>query len=91
MQPRGFVPMMRSDLERQAYTKPLLTIWQRRGLWLLILCWALASAHFWHWWLRPETVNAADGWIGWAKFGLISVLLGWVWFLQGFFLVSTAE
>lgn len=82
----GSVCVMQPDRTSTTYTRPLLTRGQRSWLWLLILCWAGASVYFWSWWLRLEHVDQAAGWIGWAKFGLITALTGWIWFLQGFFL-----
>lgn len=46
----------------------------------LIGLWVLATLWFWTWWLRPEHVEY------WPRFLIVSVLIGWITFLQAFFI-----
>jgi cellulose synthase (UDP-forming) len=47
----------------------------------IALAWAIAAAIFWHWWLEPGHATG-DG-----RYALVTALLAWVFFLQGFFLL----
>lgn len=63
------------------FLEPLIAhaaLWRYR---VLILLWAGALVWFWAWWLRPEHVG--DPW----RYGLVTALLGWLTFLQGYFVV----
>ena len=54
----------------------------RRWLYRLItLTWFGAAAMFWHWWLQPGHATG-DG-----RYLFITMLLMWLFFLQGFFLI----
>jgi len=77
---------MPHDPPRTDFLKPLLTRGQRTALWFLVLLWAVASVYFWQWWLRIEHVDQADGLTGWLRYLVVTLLMGWVWFLQAFFL-----
>lgn len=59
---------------------PLLSKTQRKWHLFLVFLWAAATLWFWAWWLRPEHVDY------WLRFLVISALIGWVTFLQGFFI-----
>ena len=69
------------------YLAPLLSPTQYRRQLLLSLLWAAAALWFWIWWLNPAHVDTEAGWTGWLKFGIVSVLVAWITFLQAFFLV----
>jgi cellulose synthase (UDP-forming) len=55
------------------------------GAWLryfgLTVFWALTAMWFWQWWLRPEHVSNLPG------FALSTLLLGWIYFLQLYFVI----
>ena len=54
----------------------------RRPLYRAITAaWLVAAGVFWHWWLQPGHATG-DG-----RYALATVLLAWVFFLQGFFLI----
>lgn len=59
---------------------PLLLPSERRWHGVLVIVWTVATAWFWVWWLRPEHVDY------WPRFLLVSALIGWITFLQGFFI-----
>ena len=61
------------------FLRPVLTGQLRVKYALLVLLWAAATLYFWQWWLRPEHV------IGGARYGLVTVIVGWVFFLQLYF------
>ncbi len=60
---------------------PLLGGRARWGFLLLALVWLLTAVYFWQWWLRPE--HNIDP----LRYGVVTVLVGWVFFLQAFFVV----
>ena len=47
----------------------------------IALAWAIAAANFWHWWLQPGHATG-DG-----RYAVVTALLVWVFYLQGFFLL----
>lgn len=47
---------------------------------VLVVLWLLATVWFWSWWLRPEHVDY------WPRYLVISGLIGWITFLQAFFI-----
>ena len=54
---------------------------RRRWIYRLITAaWLIASGVFWHWWLQPGHAT------GDLRYVLVTLLLFWVFFLQGFFL-----
>ena len=59
----------------------LLSPRERRLHHVLVALWLLAAVWFWAWWLRPEHVDY------WPRFVIVSVLIGWITFLQAFFIV----
>ncbi|MFN6924560.1 MAG: glycosyltransferase [Tabrizicola sp.] len=65
---------------------PLLSVPERRWLQLLTGLWIAAALWFWIWWLNPSHVDGSAGWVGWLKFGIVSLLIAWITFLQAFFL-----
>lgn len=46
----------------------------------LITVWTIATVWFWAWWLQPEHIDYVPRFIG------VSVLIGWITFLQAFFI-----
>ncbi len=54
---------------------------RRRVYRAITLAWLVSVAVFWHWWLQPGHATG-DG-----RYALITALLLWIYFLQGFFLV----
>ena len=47
---------------------------------ILVTLWVMATVWFWAWWLRPEHVEY------WPRFIVVSALIGWITFLQAFFI-----
>lgn len=74
---------MRHD-RPSAWLIPLLSPAEQSWLKLLTALWVAAALWFWAWWLNPAHVDA--GWTGLAKFGIVTLILGWITFLQAFFL-----
>lgn len=63
------------------FTRPLLMGRTRLKYHFLSLGWLLAAFWFWSWWLQPEHVLPGAG------YWIITVCLGWLFFLQGFFIL----
>lgn len=72
---------------RSPYLTPLLSPAEYYWQLLLSVIWAAAALWFWIWWLDPAHIDVEAGWVGWLKFGVVSVLIAWITFLQAFFLV----
>nr|WP_254813811.1 glycosyltransferase family 2 protein [Rhodovulum sp. ES.010] len=45
-----------------------------------VLLWAATVLYFWSWWFQPEHN------IGWVRYGIITLAVGWIMFLQLYFL-----
>jgi len=60
---------------------PAIPARRRPVYWAITLAWVGAAAVFWHWWLQPG--HATGDW----RYALVTALLVWVFFLQGFFLI----
>lgn len=76
---------MRREVD-SPYLAPLLSPAEYKGQSLLAIFWAAAALWFWFWWLDPSNVDVGAGWFGWFKFAVVSLLIGWITFLQAFFL-----
>ena len=59
---------------------PILTRWQQLKYAVGITLWLLGVIFFWQWWLQPSNN------IGWIRYLFISVGMGWIFFLQFYFL-----
>jgi cellulose synthase (UDP-forming) len=59
---------------------PLLSPRERMLHRVLIALWLVATLWFWVWWLRPEHIEQ------WPRYLVISGLIGWITFLQIFFI-----
>lgn len=65
---------------QDAFMAPLTTGWARAKYLALAGLWALAALFFWVWWLRP------DHDIGAVRYWIATACLGWIFFLQAFFI-----
>lgn len=65
---------------QDAFMAPLTTGWARAKYQALAGLWALAALFFWVWWLRP------DHDIGAVRYWIATACLGWIFFLQAFFI-----
>lgn len=63
------------------YLAPVLTGALRWKYLTLALLWAAATYFFWEWWLRPSNVLDV------TRYALITVSLGWIYFLQAYFVL----
>ena len=63
-----------------SYLAPILTGRMRVKYMAANLIWLASAAYFWAWWLQPE--HGGEG----ARFVLLTLCLGWISFLQLFFL-----
>ncbi len=60
---------------------PLLGPRERKLHLVLVVLWLAATLWFWSWWLQPEHIEY------WPRYLVVSALIGWITFLQGFFIV----
>ena len=70
---------MRSPEPPVSYLKSVHSRWAMVVYSVLILCWLGAALFFWQWWLTPAHIEHA------ARFWVVSGLLGWISFLQLYF------
>lgn len=66
---------------RRSYLAPLLSGRARRKYLVAAAAWLVAAIFFWSWWLQPAHN------IGTGRYALATACLGWIFFLQAYFLV----
>lgn len=70
----------RTDFDAQFYQRPILTGWKRVKYLVLISFWAVLALFFWVWWLNPaNNINT-------TRYLIVTLGLGWLYFLQIYFL-----
>ena len=74
---------MPSPDPKPPFLAPIIAGPRRLILWLLVVLWALATIWFWAWWFSPGHIESV-----W-RYTLVSVLLGWLTFLQCYFVFFT--
>ena len=62
------------------FLRPILTGAVRRRYLGMVAVWVLASVYFWQWWLQPSHIGEP------VRFVLLTVLIGWVYLLQVYFI-----
>ncbi len=62
------------------FLKPIMGTGSRIKYSVLLICWLASAAFFWIWWLTPEHN------IGAFRFAIVSAGMGWIYFLQFYFL-----
>lgn len=63
------------------YLAPILTGRSRVKYIVAAVFWAVSAVFFWGWWLQPSHMIEP------IRFGLATLSLGWIYFLQGYFVI----
>ncbi|MDZ4134477.1 MAG: glycosyltransferase, partial [Paracoccaceae bacterium] len=71
---------LRTPVQPGPFLRPILTGNTRARYLVMIAVWGVASVWFWQWWLRPDHID------GVIRFGVVTVLISWIWLLQLYFI-----
>ncbi|MCX8510036.1 MAG: glycosyltransferase family 2 protein, partial [Rhodobacteraceae bacterium] len=65
----------------ETYLEPILQGRTRVKYVMAAILWAMAAGFFWAWWLQPAHI------IGTGRYLLATACIGWIFFLQAFFIL----